>query len=392
MNILKSLKLTRALWKISAIASVTVLVTTVTVTSAQAAALSSDDTTKADFTIQRYLSGEYDSKPEQRSLKVDSTDASLRLLLSDRTTGEDAIVDTSLADAVEPAMWAATPEYVDLSWTALDTASEYAISKNGQEPVIVSEISYRDTHVIPGETINYRIEALHDSPESEGGIWGLVAQVPNGTDETLARDLNAQLQAMASYTYATVQHQTFIPQARIDAPSVGCTYGSGYEFNGSARGYGASLSPYKTSLQARANFSGSGTVTVEAKKIGTTYVYKKSTGAQVASKTASSSGLTVERMAASSATSVDMRFSVNAANPFCSVGSISAKFTITVTKTGSWYIITGTHKQMPNHEVYIHSNAGGWVTAYQRNYLNSLCLIGTAACANASMAGYGGTY
>lgn len=118
-----------------------------------------------------------------------------------------------------------------------------------------------------------------------------------------------------------------------------------------------------------------------------------SSGALLATKTASMANMSATRLGASTGSSVDVRFYVVATNPFCSgfPNSIEAIFTITVTKTGNWSIISGSHKQMPNQELYIHSNSGGWVTAYRRDYADATCLI-NGACSSVQMGGRYGTY
>lgn len=99
------------------------------------------------------------------------------------------------------------------------------------------------------------------------------------------------------------------------------------------------------------------------------------------------------------ADTTDVRFRLKAGIPYCDMNSIQGAFTISVTRTGAYTIPSGSHRQMPNHEVLINSSwtAGGTVQyaqaiAYRRDLLDPLCLVGTWACAEATMSGTAGTY
>jgi hypothetical protein len=315
-------------------------------------------------------------------------------LLSDESTGQSAIADVSMFSgglaAQAPAMWAASAGFIDISWASIPKTLRYVVYREGEQVASTAATSFRDTDVSAGQVVHYRIVA--NGPQDTGRTWGLVAIVPSAESTqraAMTSELSSMAAAAAAYTSATVQYQTFIPQAKIDAPPIGCTYNDPYDYGGDNRGYLASGFPYRTRLQATIGFTGSGTVSY-TRTVGTTHVYNSS-GTLVAQATASASGMTVARLAGSTATSVDTRWNLDARNPFCSAGSISGVFTLTVTKSGSWSIISGSHKQMPNHELYIHSNSGGWVTAYRRTYASAYCLI-NGACPNASMAGYLGSY
>jgi len=316
------------------------------------------------------------------------------LTLLESKQGDVALADLSLfqgSTVDAPAMWAATPEYVDLSWGAIAGVSKYWVFKDGAEFATTSELAIRDKNVKPGQHVSYRIVAAPDAEDADGRTWGVTAVIPSNSGEGLAKDLSSQAAALAAYTTATIQHQTFIPQSIIDAPPLGCTYNYPNRFGGDNRGYVASGYPYRTRVQATVNFSGAGTMTY-TRTVGATHAYN-SAGTLLGTSTASATGMTVTKLAGSTATSMTLRFNIDAGNPFCTgiPNSISSVFTMNVTKSGSWSITSGVHKQMPNHELYIHSNVGGWVTAYQRTYASALCLV-NGACANANMTGYYGTY
>jgi hypothetical protein len=316
-----------------------------------------------------------------------------RTLLTDDASGQSAIADVSLFSGLSgaaPAMWAASSGFVDISWAAIDRVSRYVVFR---DEVLIADskfTSYRDIDVKPGQIIHYRIVA--SAPDGSGRTWGMVAVVPASAPSqrlALESEFAAQAATSALYSSAVIQYQTFIPQPKIDAPLLGCTYNDPYDYGGDNRGYLPSGYPFKTRLQATVDFTDSGSVSY-SRSVGTTRVYS-STGVLVNQATASSSGMTVARLAGSTASTVDTRWNVDVRNPFCSAGSIAAVFTLTVTRSGSWAIISGSHKQMPNHEIYIHSNVGGWVTIYRRTYASVFCLI-NGACSNASMSGFVGVY
>jgi hypothetical protein len=358
---------------------------------AQPVSLGGDPGKSPVFTVSAFSGGTLEEVASDAA-KASGYETDLTLL--EAKSGEVALADLSLLQGATldaPAMWAATPDYVDLSWGAIAGVSKYWVFKDGAELVTTSDLAIRDTNVKPGQHVSYRIVAAPDVEGADGRTWGVVAVVPANSGKELVEDLSSQVAALATYTTATIQHQTFIPMAKLDAPPAGCTYNYPNQFGGDNRGYLASGFPYRTRLQATVNFSGSGTMTY-TRTVGATHAYNSS-GTLLGTSTASSSGMTVTKLAGSTATSMSLRFNLDAGNPFCTgiPNSISAVFTLNITNSGSWSITSGVHKQMPNHELYIHSNVGGWVTAYQRTYASAYCLV-NGACANANMTGYYGTY
>lgn len=126
------------------------------------------------------------------------------------------------------------------------------------------------------------------------------------------------------------------------------------------------------------------------KRIGPTHVYD-SNGTLRATKTASAANLWVKELAGTDRNQVDLRFSVQASNPFCG-GSIAGAFTLTVYRGGSWVLRSGQHKQMPNWEIYIRGySTSAWRTIYRRSYYSSYCLS-RWMCSEANMTATSGTY
>ena len=66
---------------------------------------------------------------------------------------------------------------------------------------------------------------------------------------------------------------------------------------------------------------------------------------------------------------------------------IDGAMTITVTKSGSYNVISGQHRQMPNHEIYI-TRGTTWAQVYKRDYLSLSCLVAWG-CAAAEISGSG---
>ncbi|CAM5320418.1 hypothetical protein SCYAM73S_05299 [Streptomyces cyaneofuscatus] len=126
-----------------------------------------------------------------------------------------------------------------------------------------------------------------------------------------------------------------------------------------------------------------------------THVYKKSTGKKVATKTATDKHMTAKKLG-SGKNSVDIRFVMHAANPFCKglggvKGAISGAATINMTKSGNWTIRSGKHRLMPNHHIYIY-NGGKVTNVYTRKYVGLPCLIGSVLCQEADLTGRYGKF
>lgn len=303
---------------------------------------------------------------------------------------ETVIVDASLAD--HGALAAVDTEHVDLSWEGVDASRSYAVFRDDELLAETSERSFRDSDAVPGAIYHYRVETilpegaapLHDD---EVTIQGFDVVVPDSTDLAAeAAEHNTQIEAMAAYTGSTVRYRTFIPQAKLSAPRAGCgSYRSSYKFGGDNRGFGASSGTSRTSMNANVRWDGRGLIG-SSKNVGATKVYN-SKGKLVATKTASTKDMSIKQLGKTK-TDVDLRFRLKAGNPFCKYNSIQGAFTITITKNGSYSIISGSHRQMPNHEVYVSSISGKWKTVYQRKYASAACLV-SWLCPEAQMVGYG---
>lgn len=302
------------------------------------------------------------------------------------------IVDASLV--AHGALAVVDTEQVDLSWEGVDATRRYAVFRDNELLAETSERSFRDSNTSPGAIYHYRVETVVPEgtalPTSEDAtIHGFDVIVPDSPDLMAeAAEYNTKIKAMAARKGSTVRYRTFIPQAKLSAPLVGCgSYRSlsGHKFGGDNRGYNASYGTSRTSMTANVRWDGRGLVS-SSNKVGATKVYS-SKGKLVATKTASAKDMSIKQLGKTKS-AVDLRFRLKAGNPFCKHNSIQGAFTITITKNGSYRIISGSHRQMPNHEVYVSSTTGKWKTVYKRKYASAACLV-RWACPEAQMVGYG---
>lgn len=306
--------------------------------------------------------------------------------------GVTGIADMSLAnDGSAAAMSTVTSAGVDLSWRKTPGAVSFDVSRDGVLVANTPGDSFRDTTRLAPGRHDYKIVPHLATADVNAVTWGLQVNIPTSFTESTSKQLAEAVQPMAARAGTSVGYDTFIPQKYIAAPPTGCTYsGSKYVYGGDDRGFQASGYPYRTSLYGRINWTNGGTLSTQ-KKVGTTHVYKASNHALVAQKTASASKLSLTKLAGGTSSAVTLRFSLSAGNPFCQKfpNAIQGVFTMHITRAGSWSITSGTHTQMPNHEVYI--GDGRWTMAYERSYASLYCLI-NFACERANMTGFYGSY
>ncbi|KAK4166046.1 hypothetical protein QBC43DRAFT_314835 [Cladorrhinum sp. PSN259] len=257
-------------------------------------------------------------------------------------SGTEAIVDDSL---LHRGILAATgPDFVDISWDALSPTTSYLLARDGLPLVNLTAGTnvYRDINTVPGTTVSWI---------------------------------------------------TFIPESRIDAPTVAgkalCTYGSGYAFGGDGHGFDWTASSYRTAAHALITWSSRKVDGYTS--VGTTHVYEKKSGKLVDQRTASKKDMVAKSLPAPVKNTVDIRMVTHAKNPFCPAGAIDGAFTMTVTNGGSYSIRSGEHRRMPNHHVYIYDR-GRVTDVWKMKYANAACLVGSATCELAKMAGLYGNF
>lgn len=321
--------------------------------------------------------------------------------------GEVAVVNHSLVRQDTGAIAAATADYVDLSWAPMPGVRDYIVSKNGELLGITAETALRDTDVTPDTFVDYQVSAnMFVDPEvQEAPIHGLIAFVPAASSEPMQaaeREISETATTVVSYTRANLDWATFIPQARLDAPSIGCEFGAGYEFSGDNRGFAATqydsgMAGARTMLHAIIFWDDPVPANVVTKSYSTgwTKVYDKTTGLRVGERRADNGLYEAYLLGTDAARSyVDVRMRIQVGNPFCSGNSIEGAFTITLSRTGSYTISSGAHRQMPNHEIFIRGTSpeGGIERiVYQRQYLDPICLV-QMLCPSAQMGGYAGSF
>lgn len=124
--------------------------------------------------------------------------------------------------------------------------------------------------------------------------------------------------------------------------------------------------------------------------VGATHVYRKSDNKLVAVKKASAKTMWA-KPAGRGKDHVSIVMQNTAHNPFCTFGSISGGINITVSRSGSWAIRSGSIRRMPNHLIFLY-NGGKVTTVWKQRYANMYCLVGPAVCENANLTGYRGDY
>lgn len=318
------------------------------------------------------------------------------------SAGNYAVADMSFVDGVveeRRALAAATSEHVDLSWAEVEGARGYRVERDGRAIAVAPSSEYRDLEPSAGALHSYTIVPIGPDLADDAPSWGLPAIVPQSHDlESAEAAATKFAAAAAARTTSAITWRAFIPMAKVNAPSLGCPgYGAADQFGGDNRGYSTSLSAGSRSRLSLTVYWNEGARLSVATKHSPTVAYSKATGAVRARKTATvdSSKFFAKKLSLSTATNVDLRLSIYGTNPFCNTSTlrnaIAGAATINITRSGGWSIISGSHRQMPNHEILISSNGSPMKPIYQRGYLSSTCLV-NLACSEASIPRTAGTH
>lgn len=312
-----------------------------------------------------------------------------RLKVARSASGDVAIVDESMADY--GALSAVNSRFVELDWESIPDAVGYRVSRDNRVIAkLPSQVStYRDLSVREGSQYRYNIEPVVPEgvvTETSGRMWSFKVQVPVASDQaTLQNAASVQAIAAGVAPTSTVSWETFIPPAKVDAPPVGCSYGSGYQFGGDNRSYDWTSLKYRTLVTTMVTWSTKAVVGHAMAK--PTTVYLKSTGALVATRTASMANSYGKKLGSGS-NYVDVRLVTHAGNPFCTLNAIDGAFSMHLTQSGNYSFISGNHRQAPNHHVYIYDD-GAVKDVYRRDSAGFICLAGAALCELANFSGYG---
>ncbi|GAA3162841.1 MULTISPECIES: hypothetical protein [Streptomyces] len=315
-------------------------------------------------------------------------------------SGRTAVVDRSMAD--QGIVSATGRGFVDLSWQGYAPDARYVITRDDREIATLAPgvTAYHDTQVTPGAVHHYRVAPVlpaEGSPKAR--VWGMQVSVPaagknENTVAALRKQAVSHATAAAAAKTTTLTWMTFIPQKRINAPAAGCDYGKGYQFAGDGHSkFDWKSSKYRTALHAMITWKSKSVKGY--KDVHASHVYKKSTGKRVATKTATAKYMKAKKLG-SGKNYVDVRMVTHAANPFCKglggvKGAIDGALSMHLTKSGNYSIISGKHRLMPNHYIYLY-NGGKVTSVYKRKYASAACLIGSVACPEADLTGYRGKF
>jgi hypothetical protein len=239
--------------------------------------------------------------------------------------------------------------------------------------------------VTPMETANDPV--AKPSPPSD-------APVPSSLNLTIATvpvpvvtsTGDSALAATVLPTRTRFRYQTFIPDASVDAPAPACapmndSNGSPVgTFLGDNRSWNADSTHYRTRQDVLIDWSAGGTLEATASVGQSTRTLEyfgfgySDTLTDV--RTAASDGLTVLQ-GMQSPTYVSFHMYGDATNPFCSPNltrSIWYSLAYFVSQSGN-YTVTGTIRQVPNHELYARDNVNPtWRMLLQNASKGFLCL------------------
>ena len=185
--------------------------------------------------------------------------------------------------------------------------------------------------------------------------------------------------------YQTIlRYTTFIRPARVDAPPLACDYSwPNHYYGGDNRGFDATGNSFRTRWDRVITWDGS--LPDESRTyVGTTHVYDQS-GNLVDQRTAPPNFTVGSGMGGEDLRMWDANFDVG--DPFCHVGSIASDFSAWIYRSGS-YSVSGDHRSVPDHEIYVKHTNTGWATVYQRQMESLNCLF-EFACGRSSILGDG---
>ncbi|MGQ0625745.1 MAG: hypothetical protein ACT4PP_14000 [Sporichthyaceae bacterium] len=360
--------------------------------------LAAVDSSAAEFDLKALTSGKYrEIQSPIGQLGVPAVDAQgLQLLY---TSGKQVVLaDTSLYGS--GVVSAVSTRSINLSWKLQDDVLGYSVYRDDTKIAdLESGVSkFRDSSTEAGMSHRYIVAPVVDANSAvTRRVWSMIATKPRKTPresdiDALMRQAATQTRLAAAASTTTLSWISFIPQARIDVPSsVGgslCTYGDGkHQFGGDNRGFNWSQSGHRTATHATITWSNKSVVGNIS--VSPTNVYRKSDGRLIATRQASASRMQAFKQGGSG-DRVDIRMVHKASNPFCNVGSIDGAASFEITQSGNYTIRSGSHRQMPNHMIYIFN--GGRVTyVHQIVAKGPACLVG-GACEVYHLNGIRGSY
>lgn len=311
-------------------------------------------------------------------------------------SGETAVVDSSMAH--RGVTTAAGKGFVELSWKGYAKDARYVVARDGKDIATLGAgvTSFRDTTVKAGAEYAYQVIPLlpkGGAPNSK--LYGMRVAVPQSGSLTGLRESAVERASTAAVAKtSTLTWMGWIPQKYVNAPLAGCDYGKNFKFGGdNHKDFNWKSSKFRFALHATVTWSNK--KVVANKHINPTTVYRKDNNKLVAKKTASAKNTYAKKLA-SSGNTVGIRMVLHATNPFCKglggvKGAASGAFTINMTKSGTYEIRSGNHRQYPNHYIYIYD--GGKVTnVHKKKHGSTACLIGSATCPTVDLTGRYGKF
>ena len=323
------------------------------------------------------------------------------------------VTDLSLLGSdTDPVVWTSTPDYADIAWQSNADDEVRTVVVNGELLGDTSLDGVRIPGLRPGEDHFIQIYSNIETTPATGLFVHLPEESSHGT--FLAAEAQ---QAADQFTESTLRldatwifWDTFIAPARVDAPPVGCDYGGGYQYSGNDRTW--SDTPWrddgvvnvKTRLTVIVPWDGP-EVWNQDPRVPGTYAYDSATGEEVDYRATDLADVSwtanhLDGDLGSESTFVDLRLGIQAGNPFCDSAifgnSIEGAFTMRVTRSGNYQILSGSHRQMPHHQILLRAvnyddEIDRSTRIYQRPAASPECLV-NMACPNADMTGWSGEY
>ena len=207
-----------------------------------------------------------------------------------------------------------------------------------------------------------------------------------GADESLAY-------AVSTPSVTDLRYSTFIPAAKVPAPSGVCTPIDfrTYFFLGDNRSWNVNATSYKTRMNVKINWLYGGAVTY-SKAVQSTRRYVEIDGNLTFDEQATASTSSMHlRVDADSSSSVAFEMWQNVPNPLCNsllTGGIRYDYFVAIER-GGVYSVEGVAVKVPNHEFYVKdSDDNVWKTIFRRSHVTFDCLTlwayDTATCLSTS--------
>lgn len=261
---------------------------------------------------------------------------------------------------------------VELVWDNPDNLSGVLVRDGVPVTEIDSSGFFIDEEVLPGATYEYTLEFAGTSIHSEAQDE-LIDLTVSGTSVSLPISSSFSATAMVAAAtlpeYTILRYLTFIKDAYVPVPSLGCVPFIGSHFLGNSRTYSSSATAQqsKTILTVRVDWD-SATFrhwnyvgpTTTATKNGS--IYTNGLTLQ-----ASDQNVFAAELRPTLTTSAEFIMHTEAANPFCLGLPIYSSLKVLVKRTGN-YLIKGRVRFVPNHEFYMYQdNTDIWTTIYRKN-------------------------